>query len=59
LNEDGVAGINGAIVAYAERQVYSYDGEYTYSRQYNEAPRRGAELVNDIIFRRAVKTVAS
>jgi hypothetical protein len=51
LDENGVAGVNGAIVAYAERQVYAYDGEYTYSRQNNEVPRRGAELVNDIIFR--------
>jgi hypothetical protein len=51
LNEDGVAGVNGAIVAYAERQVYAYDGDYTYSRQNHEAPRRGAELVNDILFR--------
>jgi hypothetical protein len=51
LNENGVAGVNGAIVAYAERQVYAYDGEYSYARQYNEAPRRGAELVNDLLFR--------
>jgi hypothetical protein len=52
LNEVGVAGVNGAIVAYAERQVYAYDVDYTYSRQNNEAPRRGAELVNDLLFRR-------
>jgi hypothetical protein len=52
LSEDDVAGVNGAIVAYAERQVYAYDGEYSYARQYNEAPRRGAELVNDILFRK-------
>jgi hypothetical protein len=52
LNEHGVAGVNGAIVAYAERHVYAYDGEYTYARQNNEAPRRGAELVNDLLFSR-------
>ena len=51
LNENGVAGVNGAIVAYADRHVYAYDGDYTYARQNNETPRRGAELVNDILFR--------
>jgi hypothetical protein len=52
LTEDGVAGINGALVAYAERQIYAHDVDFTYSRQYAEKPRRGAELVNDLIFRR-------
>jgi len=52
LPEENVAGVNGALVAYAERQVYASDVEFTYSRQYNEKPRRGAELVNDLLFRR-------
>ncbi len=52
LDEDGVAGINGALVAYAERQIYAHDADFTYSRQYSEKPRRGADLVNDLIFRR-------
>jgi hypothetical protein len=52
LTEDGVAGINGALVAYAERQIYAHDVDFTYSRQYAEKPRRGAGLVNDLLFRR-------
>jgi hypothetical protein len=56
LTEENVAGVNGALVAYAERQVYAHDAEFTYSRQYNEKPRRGAELVNDLLFRRQSTT---
>ena len=52
LTEDGVAGINGALVAYADRQVYAHDIDFTYSRQYTEKPRRGAGLVNDLLFLR-------
>jgi hypothetical protein len=52
LTEDGVAGINGALVAYADRQVYAHDIDFIYSRQYTENPRRGAELVNDSLFLR-------
>ncbi len=50
LTEQDVAGINGALVAYADRQVYAHDPEFTYSRQPAEKPRRGAELVNDLLF---------
>jgi hypothetical protein len=50
LNEDGVAGINGALVSYADRQVYAADASFTYSRQYNEKPRPGASLVKDVEF---------
>ena len=50
LDEEGVAGVNGALVAFAERQIYAHDVDFTYSRQYAEKPRRGAELVNDLIF---------
>ncbi|MDF0517740.1 DUF4238 domain-containing protein [Bradyrhizobium yuanmingense] len=53
LTEENVARVNGAVVAYAERQVYAHDTEFTYSRRDNEKPRRGAELVNDLLFRRA------
>jgi hypothetical protein len=52
LDEDGVAGINGAMVAFAERQVFAADAEFSYSRQPNETPRRGTSLVNDRLFRR-------
>jgi hypothetical protein len=52
LTEESVAGINGALVAYAGRHVYAHDLDFTYSRQYDESPRRGAELVNDLFFRK-------
>ena len=42
LTEEGVAGINGAIVYYADQQVFAHDEDFTYSRQYNEKPRQGA-----------------
>jgi hypothetical protein len=53
LTEDGVAGINGALVAYADRQVYARDTDFTYSRQYGEESRKGSELLKDILFLRA------
>jgi hypothetical protein len=52
LTEEGVAGINGALVAYADRQVYARDVDFTYSRQYTEKPRRGVGLVKDPLFLR-------
>lgn len=56
LTEDSVAGFNGAIVAYAQRQVYARDEDFAYSRQYNEKPRRGAALVKDVAFLRKTET---
>jgi hypothetical protein len=53
LTEEGVAGINGALVAYADRQVYARDVDFTYSRQYGEEPRSGSALVKDTLFLRA------
>ena len=50
LNEDGVAGVNGAVVCYADRQVYAADPSFTYSRQYREKARSGASPVKDAIF---------
>lgn len=50
LDEDGVAGVNGALVVYADRQVYAADANFTYSRQYHEKPRLGASLVKDTVF---------
>jgi hypothetical protein len=50
LNENGVAGVNGAMAAYADRQVYAADTNFTYARQENEKPRLGASLVKDTVF---------
>ena len=50
LNEDGVAGVNGAMVAFADRQVYAADPDFTYARQQNEKPRRGASVIKDSLF---------
>jgi Protein of unknown function (DUF4238) len=52
LNEDRVAGVNGALVTYADRQVYAANPDFTYVRQENEKPRRGSSLIKDIHFRR-------
>jgi hypothetical protein len=50
LTEEGVAGINGALVAYADRHVYAHDIDFRYSRQETEMGRRGAALINDLLF---------
>jgi hypothetical protein len=50
LSDDWVAWINGALVAYANRQVYAADPRFTYSRQNNEKPRMGVSLVKDALF---------
>jgi hypothetical protein len=50
LDEDGVAGVNGALVCYAHRQVYAADASFAYSRQYHEKPRLGSSLVKDQLF---------
>ena len=52
LNEDRVAGVNGALVTYADRQVYAANPDFAYVRQENEKPRLGSSLIKDIHFRR-------
>jgi hypothetical protein len=52
LNEDGVAAVNGALVAYADWQVYAADPDFTYATQENKQPRRGSSVIKDIHFRR-------
>jgi hypothetical protein len=55
IGENGVAGLNGAQVAYSERQVYARDYNFTYSLQPNEAPRKASKLIRDQRFRRPKK----
>ena len=55
INENGVAGLNGAQVAYAERQVYARDHNFTYSLQPNEGPRKASKLMCDKRFRRPIQ----
>jgi hypothetical protein len=50
LDENRVAGVNGALVTYADRQVYAADANFIYARQENEKPRLGSSLVNDTVF---------
>jgi hypothetical protein len=50
LTEDGVAGVNGALVAFADKQVFAAEQDFSYSRQYNERPHRGISLLNDPLF---------
>lgn len=52
VDERWIAQINGALIAYAERQIYSHDADFTYLRGNSESLLRGGELVNDIAFRR-------
>jgi len=52
LGEDQVAGVNGAMVAFANRQVYAADPRSSYSRQYNEKPRLVSSLIYDTEFLR-------
>src|SRR5262249_27734264 len=59
LNEGGVAGVNGALVTHADRQGYAANPDFTYVRQENEKPRRGASLVKDPHFLRARKNAAA
>jgi hypothetical protein len=51
LNESGVARLNGAMVAYADRQVYAADNNFLYTLEH-EKPRLGASLVKDARFLR-------
>jgi len=53
LNEDRVATVNGALVTYADRQVYAANPDFTYSTQENENPRQGSSLIKDVRFRRS------
>jgi Protein of unknown function (DUF4238) len=55
IAEDGVAAINGAIATYAERQVYTRDGNFVYSTQPNMPPRKANKLLGDNIFKRPRK----
>jgi len=55
IEENGVAGVNGAQVANAERQVYARDRNFTYFLQPDEAPRKASKLIDDSRFRRPRK----
>ena len=50
--EHQVAGLNGAIVTYAERQVYGQNERFTYSMQITEPPRPARQLLADPRFKR-------
>jgi Protein of unknown function (DUF4238) len=52
IGENAVAGLNGAQVDYAERQVYARDRNFTYALQPNEAPRKASKLIGDKRFRK-------
>jgi hypothetical protein len=42
-----VAEMNGTIIAFAERQVYARDRNFTYCFEAGEAPRKASRLIND------------
>jgi hypothetical protein len=43
-----VAEFNGAVAAYAERQVYSRDHNFRYSLKEGGKPRKASGLIGDI-----------
>ena len=45
-----VARLNGAMVAYCDRQIYAPDTDFAYIRAHGEEPRRGPSVLNDIHF---------
>ncbi len=55
INARHVADINGAIVAYAERQVYSTDASFSYVLQQGATARTGVALMKDARFLRPKK----
>jgi hypothetical protein len=59
IAEEGVAVVNGAIVAYAERQIYARDANFFYPTHPNAPPRKANKLLGDKIFRRPRKADAT
>jgi hypothetical protein len=55
LGETNVARINGAQVAYSQRQVYSRDWNFKYALQPNEQPHKASKLNDDQRFRKPAK----
>jgi hypothetical protein len=49
---DLVAEMNGTIIAFAERQVYARDQNFTYSFEAGEAAHKASRLINDQRFLR-------
>jgi hypothetical protein len=52
IGEAGVAGLNGAQVAYSVRQVYARDQNFRYALQPDEPPREASRLIEDRRFRK-------
>ena len=48
INYQMVAEFNGAVAAYAERQVYSRDHNFRYSLKEGGKPRKASGLIGDI-----------
>src|SRR5262249_28908623 len=59
VNESAVASFNGAQIAYAERQVYARDRNFTYVLQSDEPPRKASRLIHDRGFRKPTQANAT
>lgn len=59
VDENAVAAFNGAQIAYAERQVYARDRNFTYALQPNEPPRKASRLIDDPGFRKPTQAIAN
>lgn len=46
-NQEAIAGINGAAIAYAERQIYARESDFVYAMKPNEKHNRGETLLQD------------
>jgi hypothetical protein len=51
IHPNAVASLNGAQVAYAQRQVYARDSNFTYVLESNELPRKASKLIGDKRFK--------
>jgi hypothetical protein len=52
VNESAVASFNGAQIAYAERQVYARDRNFTHLLHSDETPRKASRLIKDNRFKK-------
>ena len=59
VDENAVAAFNGAQIAYAERQVYARDRNFTYALRPNEPPRKASRLIDDKGFRKPAQANAN
>jgi len=53
LDERSVAMINAILIGFADKQIYARDQEFKYLLEPDKQPQRGADILNDILARKA------